>query len=207
MSDKTAENGGKLTCFFARPDSEVFAVTDGEKTIIRGYAAKFGTYSVDLGGYRATIAPGAFDRVLPLADVRLLVNHDPNLLMGRTRSGTLKVSADETGLHFEGVPPATDLAAHHVESIRRGDMDGCSFTCDIDIDQWDWSGETPIRTIISVSALYDVGPVTMPAFPGTSVRSGFALAAARRVESARIEAEARRARRARAMFQMVALGP
>lgn len=205
--DKTVKIPEKLTCFFAKPHAEVFARTDGEKPVISGYAAKFGTYSEDLGGFRTTIAPGAFDRVLSLADCRLLVNHDPNLLMGRTKSGTLKLSVDATGLAFEGIPPATDLAAHHLESIRRGDMDGCSFTCDIDIDQWDWSGETPIRTIISVSELYDVGPVTFPAFTSTNVSASFSLEAARRAESDRIEAAARRGRRARALSRMVSLGP
>lgn len=205
------ENRGKFTCFFAKPHCEAFAITDGERTIIRGYAAKFGAYSEDLGGFRTVIAPGTFDRVLPLADCRFLINHDANLLMGRTSSGTLKLSVDEVGLAFEGVPPSTDLAAHHVESIRRGDMDGCSFTCDIDIDEWDWSGETPIRTVKSVSALYDVGPVTFPAFASTSVSASasYALESARREQAEhleRIEAAARRGRRMRLRYQMVSLG-
>lgn len=206
MSQKTGKTAEKLTCFFGRPNSEVFAVTEGDRTIIRGYAAKFGTFSEDMGGFRTTIAPGAFDKVVTLADCRLLINHDPNLLMGRTKSGTLKLSADATGLHFEGVPPATDLAAHHIEAIRRGDLDGCSFTCTIDVDQWDWGGETPIRTIREVAELYDVGPVTFPAFSDTSVSASYALEAARREESERIEAAARRRRHARALFQRVSLG-
>lgn len=172
---------------------EVFSAGDGQPPVIRGYAALYNTYSDDLGGFRTKIAPGTFDRVLPTADVRLLVNHDSNLLLGRTKSGTLRLTGDEKGLYFEGTPPQTDFAAHYIEAIRRGDMSGCSFSCDIDIDQWDFSGETPIRTIESVSALYDVGPVTIPAFPDTSV-SAFALDAARRAESERIEAAARRSR-------------
>lgn len=205
--NKTGKTAEKLTCFFGKPNSEVFAVIEGEKTVIRGYAAKFGTFSEDLGGFRTTIAPGAFDRVIMLADCRLLVNHDPNLLMGRVSSGTLKLTTDATGLHFEGVPPQTDTTAHYAELIRRGDLDGCSFTCEIDVDQWDWSGETPIRTIQSVSELYDVGPVTFPAFPDTSVAAdAFSLVAARREESERLEAAARRRRHARALFQRVSLG-
>jgi hypothetical protein len=85
-------------------------------------------------------------------------------------------------------------------------MSGCSFSCDIDVDEWDWSGETPIRTIQSVAELYDVGPVTFPAFPDTSVSASYALEAARREESERIEAAARRRRRAHVLFQRVSLG-
>lgn len=211
MTGKIAKKPERMTCFFGKAGSEVFAVSEGEKTIIRGYAAKFNAFSEDLGGFRTVIAPGTFDRVLPLADCRLLINHDANLLMGRTLSGTLKLSVDDVGLAFEGVPPPTDLAAHHVESIRRGDMDGSSFTCDIDIDEWDWSGETPIRTVKSVSALYDVGPVTFPAFVSTSVSASasYALESARREQAEhleRIEAAARRGRHARALFLMASLG-
>lgn len=182
MSEKSAKNREKTVVSFAMPSIEVFAREEGGKILISGYAAKFNTYSEDLGGFRTTIAPGAFDRVLQAgADVRLLVNHDPNLILGRTTSGTLRLKADETGLHFEGEPPETDMAAHYVASIRRGDMSGCSFSCFIDVDQWDFSGETPIRTLISLSELLDVGPVSYPAFADTSVMaaSRFALEQAR----------------------------
>lgn len=186
-------------------DIEVFSAGDGQPPVIRGYAALFDVYSDDLGGFRTRIAKGAFDRVVPGADVRLLINHDSNMLMGRTRSGTLSLALDDRGLRFEGTPPQTDLAQHYIEEIRRGDMTGCSFQCDIDIDEWDFSGETPIRTVNGISALYDVGPVTIPAFPQTSV-AAYALEAARRDETERIESAARRRRLARLKCQLVSLG-
>lgn len=211
--EKTAKIPGKATIFFGKAASEVFVVTEGDRTVIRGYAAKFNTVSEDLGGFRTIIAPGAFDRVIGQSDTRLLINHDPNLLMGRTSTGTLKLSLDATGLKFEGYPPMSNLAAHYAEMINRGDLDGCSFSCDIDVDldRWDWSGEMPIRTIQSVSHLYDVGPVTFPAFSDTDVSvSRFALdaarEAARRAESDRLEAAACRRRRAIVLSQRVSLG-
>lgn len=207
MSKIPGKTAGKQVFVFGKPNSEVFAVMNDGKPAASGYAAKFNTYSEDLGGFRTTIAPGAFDRVLQAgADCRFLVNHDSNLLFGRTSSGTLRLRADDTGLHFDADPPATAMWSHYAELITRGDMDGCSFTCDIDIDQWDFSGATPIRTIQSVSALYDVGPVTFPAFTDTSVSASFALEAARLAESDRIEAAARRRRHARSLFMTVSLG-
>lgn len=197
------ENMAKIR--FSEP-IEVFSAGDGQPPVIRGYAALYNVYSEDLGGFRTRIAPGAFDRVVPGADVRLLINHDSNMLMGRTASGTLKLSLTDQGLYFEGQPPQTDFAAHYLEAIRRGDMSGCSFSCDIDDDEWDWTGDTPIRTINSVSNLYDVGPVTIPAFSQTSVAASFALEAARREESERIESAARRRRLARLKCQLVSLG-
>jgi len=219
--EKTAKKPDKTAFFlpaFPGTSIEVFSMSDGQPPKLRGYAALYNVFSEDLGGYRTRIAPGAFDRVVPGSDVRLLVNHDSNLLLGRTASGTLSLTLEDKGLYFQGQPPLTDFAAHYVEAIRRGDMSGCSFSCDIntDLDEWDWTGDVPVRTINQITALYDVGPVTVPAFSQTDV-AAYALEAARTafdaaqvaLEAARAverEAEARRARRARALFLSVSLG-
>jgi uncharacterized protein len=180
MSEKYDKTGDKFTVFFAKPHSEVFAKDVEGKRSCYGYAAKFDVFSQDLGGFYTKFSPGCFDKVLLAgADCRFLVNHDPNLLFGRTKSGTLRLKADDRGLYFEADPPSTSLWLHYAEEIARGDMDGCSFSCDIEIDQWDFSGEMPIRTVMSISALYDVGPVSYPAFTQTSVAAKYALDAAR----------------------------
>src|ERR1044072_676927 len=202
--EKSPKIPGKSTIFFAEPHAEVFLVGDGQPPKIRGYAALYNVYSEDLGGFRTRIAPGAFDRVVPGDDVRLLVNHDTNLLLGRTKSVTLSLALDDRGLYFEGQPPATGFE-QYIEAIRRGDMDGCSFSCDIDIDEWDFSGETPIRTINGISALYDVGPVTVPAFSQTSV-AAFGLESARAAFDRSAEAAAARRRRLHLQWQWVSLG-
>ena len=174
-----AKKPEKLTCFFSKPNSEVYLLEEAGSLKFAGYAAMYGTYSEDLGGFKTTIAKGAFDKVLQATDCRLLINHDPNLIFGRTKSGTLRLFADDKGLRFEGDPPKSVLTDHYAEEIRRGDMDGCSFTCDIDVDKWDFSGETVIRTLLSIGRLYDVGPVTYPAFVDTSVTVSHSLEAAR----------------------------
>lgn len=179
MSKNTAKNREKLTCFFARPNSEVFARRVDGKPNISGYAAKFDRFSEDLGGYRTVIAKGAFDKVILSADCRFLINHDENLLMGRTSSGTLRLSIDADGLYFDGDPPDSDLSRHYMAAIERGDMDGCSFSCDVEEDRWDFSGDPPVRTLVMLGNLYDVGPVTYPAFRDTSVTVSHALEQAR----------------------------
>src|SRR5262249_8198546 len=63
----------------------------------------------------------------------------------------------------------TTVGRDTAESIRRGDMQGQSFSFTVAIDQWDWSGDVAVRTIIEVDELYDIGPVTFPAYEETSV--------------------------------------
>ena len=145
-------------------------VTDGESPKITGYAAKFNKWSLDLGGFREKIKKGAFDEAMEVSDVRALKNHDPNLLLGRTTSGTLRLSSNSVGLGFEIDPPDTSTGRDTVTEIRRKDITGCSFSFTTAEDDWKYLEDGSVeRTIIRVGELFDVGPVTYPAYPDTTV--------------------------------------
>lgn len=136
---------------------------------IAGYAAVYDSLSDDLGGFMERIAPGAFDRALEEAEIVCLRNHEPEALLGRNSSGTLRLRSDDKGLMFECDLPATTAGRDTAEMIRRGDMKGCSFSFDVREQSWDLAtGETPIRTLRDVDVA-DVGPVTTPAYRDTSV--------------------------------------
>jgi HK97 family phage prohead protease len=139
---------------------------DGVRTII-GYAAKFGKISQDLGGFREIIDPKAFEKVVNSADVRGLKNHDPGQLLGRTKSGTMRLTTDETGLRYEIDIPNTQIGRDLVTEIERGDIDGSSFSFTTEADGWDETTNPPTRTLYSVRDLFDVGPVTYPAYLDT----------------------------------------
>lgn len=137
---------------------------------IVGYAAKYNAWSVDLGGFREIIRPGAFKRaVSEEQDVRALVDHDSSMILGRTKSGTLRMSEDAVGLRVEIDPPDTSIAKDVMESIRRGDIDGMSFGFVTRKDEWrNGKGGEMQRELIDVD-LFDVSVVTYPAYPDTSV--------------------------------------
>lgn len=138
----------------------------GPGTVV-GYAAVFDKFSQDLGYFVEKIAPGAF-RDCMAQDVRALVNHDSNLLIGRSKPGTLRMSEDNLGLRVEIDLPDTQLGRDTATSIARGDMDGMSFSFIQDQEEWDDRTDPPQRTVTHVRDLFDVGPVSFPAYTDTS---------------------------------------
>lgn len=135
-----------------------------------GYASVFNAWSEDLGGFRERVQPGAFTNAVKSSDVRALINHDPSLILGRTKNGTLAVRQDDTGLWMEVTLPDTQYARDLAESVKRGDIDQMSFGFSVLNDDWVWADDGTIRrTIIEIDQLYDVSPVTYPAYPQTSV--------------------------------------
>jgi HK97 family phage prohead protease len=144
----------------------------GDTPQIEGYAAVFNT-ETDLGWFRESIAPGAFKRALSeKQDVRCLFNHEPDHVLGRTKSGTLALNEDNTGLHFVCDLPETQMGKDVRAMILRGDVDQCSFGFIVreeDVVYGDKSKDT-VRVIKDVD-LFDVSPVTYPAYPTTSVEA------------------------------------
>lgn len=153
---------------------EIRAEPDDDQPKISGYAAVFDELSENLGGFYEKIAPGAFAGTLGSADVRALWNHDSNYPLGRTKAGTLSLDEDEVGLAITIYPPDTQYARDLMTSMKRGDVDQMSFGFRVIRDRWEQVGGQVIRTLLEVE-LYDVSPVTFPAYPQTSaqVRSQF----------------------------------
>jgi HK97 family phage prohead protease len=149
--------------------------TKGDKPGIAGVAAVY-TQAYDTGYFSETIAPGAFTRALSeKQDVRCLFNHDPNQLLGRTKSGTLRMEDSPDGLKFDcDTDPNTTAGRDVPAMIDRGDVDGCSFSFNVRKDTWsdefdDTGRYVTSHRVIDDLDLFDVGPVTYPAYTDTSV--------------------------------------
>jgi len=106
----------------AFPLGELRVIGEGEVRKIMGHAAIFDQLSEDLGWFREKIEPGAFAATIPIADVRALVNHDPNYVLGRNVAGTLALTEDERGLAIDVTPPDTQWARDLMISMERGDI-------------------------------------------------------------------------------------
>jgi len=148
---------------------EVRAEGDKPATIL-GHAALFNTPSVYMMGFRETIEPGAFTDSLG-GDIRALWQHDTARVLGRTKSGTLRLWEDDQGLAFELNPPDTQDGRDAVTLIERGDVDQMSFGFNVAPGGDSWSEDAdgiPLRSLRAVS-LMEISPVTWAAYPQTGV--------------------------------------
>jgi HK97 family phage prohead protease len=158
------------------PGAEIRAKDDGH---IEGHAAVFDQEYVlwDSASYRVVeiVKPGTFKRALKeKQDVRALYNHDANQVLGRTAAKTLAMKEDDQGLYFDCAPPDTQIGRDVVTLVKRGDISGCSFAFNVTGQTVTEKtvGDKTIRTReINDVDLYDVGPVTYPAYSGTDVNA------------------------------------
>lgn len=154
--------------------AEVRAASDGKPAMISGYSARFNELSVVLYGmFRERIAPGAFTESLASDDIRSLWNHNADHVLGRNKNGTLRLREDEVGLFMEVDPPDTQAGRDALISVQRGDVSQQSFMFDVQPDGDDWYEDEQgqiIRTLTRVR-LYEVSPVTFPAYPQTSAEA------------------------------------
>jgi HK97 family phage prohead protease len=146
-----------------------FRAKGEDEGIVSGYAAVFRSTSNELWGFEEVIQPGAFDKA-DMSDVRALFNHDPNKILARSASGTLKLEIDETGLRYEFSLPNTTDGNDLREMMKRGDVSQSSFAFTVARDSWEERADEagnpmlPLRHIHEVRRVYDVSPVTYPAY-------------------------------------------
>lgn len=94
---------------------------------VNGHASVFNRLAPIGRGYEE-IGPNAFDEVLRRSeDVRFLLNHNPDNLLGRTKSGTLRLTTDANGLVVDDDLPETTLGNDVRILVKRGDLTGFSF--------------------------------------------------------------------------------
>lgn len=150
---------------------ETIKAVDDEQMIVEGYALRFNTLSNDLGGFVETISPEALKEA-DLSDVRCYFDHDTSKVLGRTTSETLELNVDDEGLYFRCQLPNTTYAKDVYESIRRGDINQCSFgfVLDENGDSFEKREDGLFkRTLNKIKSLWDVSIVSVPAYNDTDV--------------------------------------
>ncbi|MER5258541.1 HK97 family phage prohead protease [Streptomyces sp. NPDC002855] len=145
---------------------------DGDTVTMRGYAYRFNELSLNLGGFRERIIPGAGADSLRANDVVATFNHNNDNALGRMSAGTLRTGEDAEGGWYEIDLPNTTVGRDLAELLKRGDVRGSSFTFRVNDggqrvhDELDEESGLPIREITSMDVV-ELGPVLNPAYPTT----------------------------------------
>jgi len=123
------------------------------------------------GEYTETVRAGAFSKTIAAnADTAFLANHT-GLTLARTKTGSLKMSEDSTGLLTvaeldERRTDARDLML----AVERGDVDEMSFG--FRVEQQKWNDDYDQRSLIELNLdRGDVSAVNFGANPNTSVHA------------------------------------
>jgi HK97 family phage prohead protease len=137
--------------------------------VIGGYALKYNRLSQNLGGFVERVAPGALTKTLrDGGDVLARFQHADEFLLGRTSSGTLRLSPDDEGLGYDVNLPETDYARNLAALAERGDVRHSSFAFRTLDDEWGFTEQGfPMRTLLEIQ-LVDVAPVVNPAYLDTT---------------------------------------
>lgn len=153
------------------PLTELRIQAESERQVIEGHALVFDSWSETLGGifpFKEKVKRGAFAKSIGKDDIRALFNHSPDYVLGRNKAGTLELTEDEKGLLVRIYPPDTQWARDLTVSISRGDISQMSFGFTVIKDEWRTEDGIDVRELREVK-LYDVSPVTFPAYTQTDV--------------------------------------
>lgn len=151
--------------------------SEGEDvSVVTGYAAVFNEESEVLGfGFTEVIDRNAFSNT-DFSQARALFNHNPNYVLGSVKAGTLRLSVDERGLKYEiDMPNSSTINDLVGEPIKRGDINQSSFAFTLRYDseepyeRWERGKDQDKRTLLDIAEVFDVSPVTYPAYRQTTV--------------------------------------
>lgn len=150
---------------FIATDLETRTEENSSEKIISGYINKFNTRSQYMGFYEE-VSNGAFDKTLADGhNIYAMYNHNSDMILGSTRSGSLKLNVDNIGLHFElRINPNISYASDIAELVKAGDLEGCSFGFWVTDDEWTYTEDKIDLRIIKELELIEVTITPFPAY-------------------------------------------
>jgi HK97 family phage prohead protease len=156
--------------FTTADDLEIRAGENDSSKLI-GYAIRWGDLSADLGGFKERVMKGAVSATLAAqTDIRALVSHDPEKLLGRTSNRTLTVTEDDKGVRVEIDVAPTTYGRDLMTLVKRGDIKKMSFgfTVPDGGQRFLKDNGVAIRELTAIN-LREVSAVANPAYGTTSL--------------------------------------
>lgn len=149
-----------------RRGAEIRVAQDGDEPVVRGTAIVFDQMSDDLG-FREVMLPGSVEFA---DDVLLDFDHQTQYVLGRQSNGTLDITVDERGVHFEARPPKTSWVNDLLVSMRGGFINQCSFMFRPVEDDWGVVDGEVVR-YVKRALVMALSIVSMPAYPQTTAEA------------------------------------
>ena len=149
------------------PTEDIRLKERGDKNTLLGLGVVYNQWSEDLGGFKEMIVPGAGVKSISANDIFSTYNHNDDYVLGRMSAETLKLSWDESGIRYEVDLPDTSFGNDLKVSVGRGDVRGSSFRFRVTDDEWGVEDNKEWRKVRDFE-LFELGPVTNPAYPQTT---------------------------------------
>ncbi len=167
-----AITGGPVLCSRAVRGTKVAASkTDGSLGVITGRPIPYNSLSGDLGGFRELYSPGCFSRSLASdSPIAALLEHRPELILGKKSAGTLTLTEGPDGVHAEIEVGDTSYGRDLLTSMGRKDVDGMSAAFFIQDRKWEMRGGQRVR-VITQAALVEVSVCAFPAYADAKASS------------------------------------
>lgn len=144
----------------------------GDGRTLEGYGAVFGTATrIENweGKFDEVIARGAFTQTLKARTPVVQFDHGRDPATGTVPIGAIEeLREDGHGLFLRALLHDNPRVEPLRQAIASGAVDGMSFRFRVVRDEWNDSGDVPLRTIKEVE-LFEVGPVVFPAYESTTV--------------------------------------
>lgn len=147
-----------------------------ERKIVSGYASVFNTpytlFEDDELVIQEQVSDKAFENA-DITDVIFQYNHEGRVF-ARVSNGTLTVAPDDKGLSIEADLGGTDIGNQLYQEIKGRYTTKMSYGYTVDGAEWtesrlDDGRILELRTVTSVSKVYDVSAVSIPANNATSI--------------------------------------
>ena len=149
------------------PTSEIRLNEEEGKSTLEGLGVVYNSWSEDLGGFIEMVKPGAGLRSVSEDDIFATYNHNDDYVLGRKSAGTMTLDMSNEGIRYKVSLPETTFANDLKVSIGRKDVKGSSFRFIVTEDNWGTMDGKEYREIIDFK-LFEMGPVTNPAYPQTT---------------------------------------
>lgn len=150
-----------------------YSVNQGAENelIIEGYFIVFNSLYTMGDDMSESISPGSVSNLIG-GDIRALIDHNSEKVLGRTTAHTLTLREDDVGLWGRIVvnPKDTDATNCHAR-VARGDVSQCSIGFRILDEETEIRDDGSIHWTIKKLELFEVSVCTFPAYEDTGVQA------------------------------------